>query len=253
MPKQDTPVKPLAKTSSRHAPKPVTNEDLMDALSSVKADLKSDLAYVRAQMAELRAENSSLRSEIDILKGKLASLDTATYTQQSPSVVSQVLQETFERDRCLFNLIFYGVPESNSSEVPQRIAHDRLTCCNILESLGDTIPTSSKLIRLGKIREDKSIRPLKIIFENKNTADSLLLRFNSAKRSGSVFHDGFRMVRDKTVLQRKLLRACHAELDTRVNSGEKDLRIIFNNGIPEVKTTVPKNRVARQRPPDNQP
>lgn len=88
MPKQDTPVKPLAKTSSRHAPKPVTNEDLMDALSSVKADLKSDLAYVRAQMAELRAENSSLRSEIDILKGKLASLDTATYTQQSPSVVS---------------------------------------------------------------------------------------------------------------------------------------------------------------------
>lgn len=80
-PEQDTPLKPQAKISSRRAPKPVTNEDLMDALSSVQADLKADLAYVRAQVAELRAENSSLRSEIDILKDKLASLDTATNTQ----------------------------------------------------------------------------------------------------------------------------------------------------------------------------
>lgn len=61
------------------------------------------------------------------------------------------------------------------------------------------------------------------------------------------------MLSDKTVLQRKLLWACHVELDLRVNNGEKDLRIIFTNGIPEVKATVSKNRVARQRPPVNQP
>lgn len=107
MPKQDTPVKPFKAISSRLAPKPVTNEDLMAALNSVKADLKSDLAFVRAQVVELRAENSSLRSEIDILKGKLASLDITTSTQQSLSVVSQVLQETFERERCLqFNFVW---------------------------------------------------------------------------------------------------------------------------------------------------
>lgn len=114
-------------------------------------------------------------SEIDILKGKLASLDITTSTQQSPSVVSQVLQETFERERYLFNLILYGVPESNSSDPPQRIVHDRLSCCSILESLGDIIPTNSKFIRLGKIRNDKSARPLKIIFENKDTAASLFI------------------------------------------------------------------------------
>lgn len=123
----------------------------------------------------------------------------------------------------VFNLILYGVPESNSNDSPQRIVHDRLSCCSILESLGDVIPTNSKLIRLGKVRDDKSARPLKIIFENKDTAASVLHRFNLAKRSGSSFHDRFRMVNDKTVLQRKLLRACHAELDLRVNNGEKDL------------------------------
>lgn len=61
MPKHDTPVKSLPKnTPGRSAPKPITNEDLLAALNSVKTKLKSDLSFVRSQMAELRAENASL-------------------------------------------------------------------------------------------------------------------------------------------------------------------------------------------------
>lgn len=122
MHKQDTPFRPPSKaTSFHHAPKPITNEDLMAALNSV---LKSDLAFVHVEVAEPRAENSRLRSEIDILRGKPARLDTTISTQQSPLVVSQVLLETFEGERCLFNLILNSVSESNSDDVPQRIAHD---------------------------------------------------------------------------------------------------------------------------------
>lgn len=78
------------------------------------------------------------------------------------------------REKCLFYLILHGVPESNTDNVPQRIAHDRLSCCSILDSLVDIISTNSKLIRLGKVRNDKTARPFKIIFENKDTAASLL-------------------------------------------------------------------------------
>lgn len=204
MPKLDTPVKPLPKNTSGRSAKPITNEDLLAALNSVKTELKSDLAFVRTQMAELRAENASLRTEIYVLKGKLASLENTSNSNQSPLVVNQVLQETFERDRCSFNLIFYGVSESTSSNIPQRITHDRQTCCKILESLGDVLPINTKLIRLGKIRDDNSTRPLKIIYDNKDTASNLLQQFHSAKRAGSSFIEGFRIVSDKTALQRKL-------------------------------------------------
>lgn len=98
MHKQDTPFRPPSNkaTSFRHAPKPITNEDLMAALNSV---LKSDLEFVLAEVAELRAENARPSSEIDILRGKPARLNTTISTQQSPLVVSQVLQETFEGER----------------------------------------------------------------------------------------------------------------------------------------------------------
>lgn len=102
--KQDTPIRPPKAISLYLVPKPVANEDLMAALNSLKTDLKSDLAFVHTQMAELRVENSSLRSEIDILKGKLTNLDITTNTQQSPSVVFQVLQEAFERERCVSSI-----------------------------------------------------------------------------------------------------------------------------------------------------
>lgn len=148
----------------------------------------------------------------------------------------------------MFNLILYGDPESSSVYVPQRIAHDRLTCCSILESFGDVIPINSKLMRLGKVREDSSARPLKIIFDDKDTAVNLLLQFNTANRSGSSFSNEFRMAIDKTALQYKLLRLCHAKLDNRAKNGESGLlRIGFINGVLKVSATVSKNGIMRQR------
>lgn len=97
----------------------------------------------------------------------------------------------------------YGVPESISTDIPQRINHDRQTSCSILESLGDVIPINTKIIRLGKIHDDNSAHSLKILFDNKETASNLLRQFHSTKRAGSSLMEGFRIVSDKTVLQRK--------------------------------------------------
>lgn len=154
----------------------VSNDDLMTALKSFKAemlasskafsdlqeiqyeDLKTGLSNLCAQMTEIKAENTMLRSEIDALKVKVVSLESSFSVDQPQSVVSQVLQETFERERCRLNLIAYGVPESISTAVPQRIAHDRQSLGNILTTLGDVIPLNSKLVRLGKVRGDNAAR-----------------------------------------------------------------------------------------------
>jgi len=260
MTKTDTPIKPPCKTTAgRSTSKPVSNEDLMATLHTFKAeilsstntlsdlqasqfnDLKLDLSQVSTQLAEMKAENTRLQNEIEVLKSKVSSLEMSGSIEQPQLVVTQVLQETFERERCLYNLIGYGVPESTSMAVPQRISHDRQTICSILESLGDVIPQSSKLIRLGKLRNDNTARPLKIIFDNKESATRLLLQFNTAKRSGTSFLNGFRLASDKTALQRKLLRSCHDELDRRTQGGESGLRIMFDNGLPKVGVMKSKN------------
>jgi len=271
-PKLDTPIKPTTKASShRGVSTSISNEDLMTALKSFKSeilasskassalqvsqydDLKCGLTSLCTQLTEIKAENTLLRNEINTLKTKVSSLESSRHTVQPQSVVGQVLQETFERDRCRLNLIAYGVPESASTDIPQRIAQDRQAITDILESLGNTIPLNTKLVRLGKIRSDNAARPVKIIFMTTESAASALSQFNQARNSGTTFLDGFRLVRDKTVLERKLLRDCHAELDRRTRDGEVGLKIMFENGSPKVGPSVSKNGdVSLPPPPINQ-
>lgn len=62
-------------------------------------------------MSKLKAENSLLRMEIDTLKEKIASLEGCSSVEQSQYILQQVLQDKFERERCLINLIIYGISD----------------------------------------------------------------------------------------------------------------------------------------------
>lgn len=133
------------------------------------------------------------------------------------------MQENVEREKCLSNVLVYGLPEPMSSKIPQRIEDDKTILLVILEKLNIS-PAFSKVIRLGKIRTENP-RPLKIILKFKDEAYALLESFNEAKLGGVEFPQNFRIVKDKTSLQRELLRLCHSELDKRVNRGESGLHI----------------------------
>jgi len=78
-------------------------------------ELKNDLKQLSLQIIELKAENTILQSELNILKSKVTSLEDAGLPSQSSHVITQVLQESFERQRCSLNTIIYGVPESSSA------------------------------------------------------------------------------------------------------------------------------------------
>lgn len=64
-----------------------------------------------------------------------------------------------------------------------------------------------------------------------------------AKRSGSFFSDYFYITRDKTTLQRKLLRSYHEKRDQRNQAGKRDLRIYFENGLPKIGSISSKNEI----------
>lgn len=85
----------------------------------------------------------------------------------------------------------------------------------------------------------------KAIFYTKYAAAHLLSTLNTAKRSVTIFSDYFRLNNDKTLLQQKLLRSYHSELDQRTKDGKTGLRIVFENGLPRVGVTISKNREVR--------
>jgi hypothetical protein len=97
-----------------------------------------------------------------------------------------------------------------------------------------------KPIRLGKIIS-ATPRPIKLIFENHNVAAQVLLAFRSAKSNTTITLPPISMVRDKTPLERELLRACHQELDRRSQAGESGLIISYRNDVSCVLKSRSKN------------
>jgi len=110
------------------------------------------------------------------------------------------------------------------------------------------VPLSGcKYIWLSKASAD-NLRPLKVIFGSKDDAANLVTSFNETKRLGVSFPQSFRVTKDKTSLQRKQLRSCHAELDLRTSDGESGLLVKYVNSVPKV-ISGSKNGESPQRSP----
>jgi hypothetical protein len=228
-----------------------SNDDLMSSLTEFRKEfsdsykklsqtqisqfkeLKNDMSQFTKIIAELRAVNSQLRDEVDCLKEKVSILESLGAPTSTSLVVAQAVQESFERERCSSNLIVYGITESSSSSAPQRVADDKSSFEKITSTVIGSLPLSSKLVRLGKAGSNDNC-PLKLLLGSKENAANILSTFADAKRSGTSFPPGFRIVKDKTALQRTLLRNCHSELDQRTQAGEVGLRIVYVDGIPKV-------------------
>lgn len=150
------------------------------------------------------------------------------------------MQESFERQRCSLNAIIYGVPESSSASPAQRISDDSSSIRNILEPHSIVIPDNSKVIRLGKVVAGKS-RPIKILCGSSESSSKLVSDFRDLVKNGVQFPAGFRIVSDKTLMQRTLLRSCHADLKNRKSNGETNLENSYVNGAPQVRVVKSKN------------
>lgn len=127
-----------------------------------------------SQITQLKFENTELRNKIDNLKYKVIRVESAGPSSSHSEFVSQVLQETFERDKCSLNVLAYGLPEFLLSSATQRISDDNSSFVNILTPFGITLPTNWKSIRLGKLKPDFS-GSLKITFNHEKEASNLLI------------------------------------------------------------------------------
>jgi len=215
-------------------------------------ELKTDILNLSSLLAELKAKSNFLKSEVESLKDKVLKLESLESPASSSSVVAQVFQETFERERCSTNLLVYSIPESSAESTSQRITDDKSALEKIIVPLIGNLPARYKLIRLGKAQPNNT-RSLKIILESKECASNILYNYYDVKKSGINLPPNFRIAKDKTLLQRTLLRNCHSELDRRTQAGEVGLHIAHINGLPKIVSHHPKDGNFNQRPTINNP
>lgn len=201
--------------------------------------LKLTFGNVSSQIADLKAENSSLRTELSALKDKVHLLETTSGTSSPHMPLINLIQELSERERCSSNVIAYGIPELHSRSSREKIANDKKFVFELFFNLSINVPTDVKLFRIGK-NYNNDPRPLKIIFKSKTEAASLLSSLNETRRNYVYLPPGIRFVRDKSKLERQLLRESHEELERRMHNGEKDLSISYNNGIPQINSATSK-------------
>lgn len=84
---------------------------------------------------------------------------------------------------------------------------------------------------LGKLSVGtfQNIRLLKVVLNNKKNSSDIILAFNSRRKNNSVPMPNFKIVRDKTRMERELLRTCYTELDAKAKSGDSDLDYYLPN------------------------
>eukprot|EP00102_Acyrthosiphon_pisum_P024314 XP_016661524.1 PREDICTED: RNA-directed DNA polymerase from mobile element jockey-like [Acyrthosiphon pisum] len=248
MPLSSTPVASNTRLQVQ-AQKPPSTTDIMNAIASLSTsqssqfkELNSSISGLSSKVAELVAENASLRADVSVLCSRVDHLESRPVLSNNSSAV--IFRESTERSKIEFNAIAYGVPESAANTAALRFKDDLLTLGNHLTKLSVPVPTDSKLIRLGNGNAKKP-RPLKIICQSKTDASQLISNFNSQLRNGGLPEPGFRIVRDKTTLERELLRKAHADLQLKIDGGSSDFTIYYVNGLPSVVKAGPKNLNSR--------
>ncbi|KAL4100706.1 hypothetical protein QTP88_020740 [Uroleucon formosanum] len=132
-----------------------------------------------------------------------------------------MLLELTEREKCIFHFIVHNLPES--STIPsERIASDSKNLTDILSPLSISMPSDFKLIRLAK---DQVI--------------NIISTFNTSKKSNPAII--ISISRDRTFMERKLVRQTYAELKERSEKGELDILIMYFNGMPRIINIRPGN------------
>lgn len=202
------------------------------------AQLKKDFTNLSNNLNLLQAENISLRKDLSTLKNRVESLESKPNEPNttSTSLLPDMLLELSEREKCTFNFIVHNLPESSSATPSERIASDSKNLTDILSPLSISMPSDFKLIRLGRVQPNIN-RPLKVILKAKDQVINIISTFNTSKKTNPAIL--ISISRDRTFMERKLVRQTYSELKERNEKGELGIIIKYFNGMPRIINSRP--------------
>ncbi|KAK4325414.1 hypothetical protein Pmani_004009 [Petrolisthes manimaculis] len=212
---------------------------LDDVQVMVVEDMDTRLGTVETQTMELKekevdnyTQNKSLEGRLSMMEAKTIELEDKTSeidksntstrhradgtiqegtddaTGYMPSAISAdktLLDELNERKNKESNIIVYGVPESKSQVIRERINHDRTFTLDLMNNCQVHCDAAKiiKVMRVGK-RENGKLRPMRVIISSTDIKLNLLDNLNRLQgkedyRRVRVTHDMTRMQREQDI------------------------------------------------------
>lgn len=179
---------------------------------------------------------------------KLGSGDKATSPHQNlqgQKDNDSVITEIYERKRRENNLVMYGVPESNSVVISERIEHDRKCLIDFLHACGVQVEDKIyEVFRIGSIRPNH-YRPLLIRFTD--ISPKLEIFRNVKNLRGNDAYSGVRVANDYTKQERDHEAALWKEAKNLEAAGKGQHRVIgppWRRRITKVMDTT-RGRIPR--------
>jgi vacuolar-type H+-ATPase subunit I/STV1 len=202
--------------------------DLPDNVVSIREDVKA--IHDKFELLEPRIEQLEQRVSVieSRVETKLANVDS----------LEETLQEINDRNLRQYNVIIYGIKESNQTKVELKKQHDKQEVNNLITKVCPSLNlTHIKFFRIGSTKNNKP-RPIKVIFPEVDQARLFCQRFSEL--SDGVDNQ-LSVSRDRTRRERNHLQKLREELEERKNGGESDLTIKYINGVPSIIKSKPKN------------
>lgn len=181
-----------------------------ESLESKLIMLSSRVQNIEDKMNTMCDNEKKKEKEIEELRESVSKVST--------ELPGQLLHEIEERNFRSLNLIFSGVPESDSGDVASRRSQDEEKVDEISKELDVNIQGGFRTMRIGRPGEKKP-RLLKVVFLRHEDRIGLL-RNGKALRNSSTNNNVF-INPDLTLLQRNNNKLLRAELKRRREAGER--------------------------------
>lgn len=145
--------------------------------------------------------------------------------------MNEVVAELMEQQKRARNVVLFGAEESRKTSALERKAADLEYVRNLFTTLGSS-PTIQGVFRVGRFTQDGR-RPLKVVLSSENDVRAVIQ--STKKLRGIAQYEGVSVSHDRTPRQQEAYRRLRTELRRRVESGERDLKIRFVSGVPQIK------------------
>lgn len=176
----------------------------------------------------LESFKSEFRRELDDFKSKFNEIKN-----NDDTLFEEIITEVNERSKRKCNLVIFGLPEQEQNIPPsQQESAEKDDISNILHIIRPNITLHDiKPVRVGRYCEGKH-RPIKIKFNSEQIVSDIV--YNAKMLKTSRYNKKVSISFDRTPKQLSYYKKIKGELNTRLASGETNLKIKYVNGIPKI-------------------
>lgn len=192
---------------------------------------------IEAMRADINNRFTSFDTKLEALENKISSFEATAPSTPSAKFRESTIREAVDRVNRSKNVIVRNVPEHSGGAAAQRRDHDSVKISEIFDAIGSS-STVVSITRLGKPRADGKPRPLRIVLPDSHSARTILR--NKRRLLDSPSLRNYKVYDDKTQIEIAYLEELRADLQRRLDAGERDLTIKYNHGSPEIVKIVPK-------------